>query len=254
MFHVGILFFKQDNQPMVESYSIKDNLHPGEEIIASATFHRMRDIRLSLLIASALGILFVLALGPLKGRFLNVLYGEHITAGFEEPVDKESNYYYGWEWGHAYKETQNNGVYDHGYENLGEISIDSFKHIAQQKGLEKSYKEYTIKNGYPSTVRIIVYWLFVFGLSYLTYILASKQNCANEFVKTNQRFIAKTGLFRHTTFEMKNSRVESIVVHQGLIGRILGYGTLTLCGTGATRIRIQFVVKPFEFRQQITGQ
>ena len=71
----------------------------------------------------------------------------------------------------------------------------------------------------------------------------------DEFAITSKRVIAKVGVIRRIAFELQNEQIESIEIHQGIIGRILNYGTLMPCGIGASKVRIPFVVSPFEFRQ-----
>ena len=71
----------------------------------------------------------------------------------------------------------------------------------------------------------------------------------DEFVITNKRVVAKVGVIRRIAFELQCEQVESIEIHQGIIGRILNYGTLMPCGIGASKVRIRFVVSPFEFRK-----
>ncbi len=44
----------------------------------------------------------------------------------------------------------------------------------------------------------------------------------DEFVITNKRVIIKTGLISRRTFEMYHTKIESVNVDQGILGRILG--------------------------------
>src|SRR5437867_8102905 len=54
----------------------------------------------------------------------------------------------------------------------------------------------------------------------------------SEFVVTNQRVVIKVGwLFRRSLETMLN-KVESIGVEQSLSGRLFGYGTIVVRGTG----------------------
>lgn len=71
----------------------------------------------------------------------------------------------------------------------------------------------------------------------------------DEFVITNKRVVAKVGLIRRVAFELHSEQVESIEISQGILGRILNYGTLMPCGVGASKVRIQYVINPFEIRQ-----
>jgi uncharacterized membrane protein YdbT with pleckstrin-like domain len=75
-----------------------------------------------------------------------------------------------------------------------------------------------------------------------------------EFGVTNKRVIIKTGFIRRHTLELLLRQVEAISVDQSLTGRLLGYGTLTLTGTGGVREVFHRVVNPLEFRRRIQGQ
>ncbi|MDQ6622255.1 MAG: PH domain-containing protein, partial [Verrucomicrobiota bacterium] len=55
---------------------------------------------------------------------------------------------------------------------------------------------------------------------------------SSELVVTNLRVLIKTGIIRRQTLEMFISKVESIAVDQGFLGRIFGYGTVLIRGTG----------------------
>ena len=51
------------------------------------------------------------------------------------------------------------------------------------------------------------------------------------------------------TVEMNLSKIESVNVDQSVMGRILGYGTLTIIGTGGTREIFNNISRPLEFRK-----
>jgi hypothetical protein len=71
---------------------------------------------------------------------------------------------------------------------------------------------------------------------------------STELVVTSLRIVAKRGLIRRRTFEMLHKKVESIEVHQSLAGRVLGYGTLVLHGTGGGIEAIPTIRRPLQFR------
>ncbi len=77
---------------------------------------------------------------------------------------------------------------------------------------------------------------------------------ATEMAVTNKRVIIKTGLLRRRTFELLLSKVESIGVDEGLLGRMLGYGTVVVRGTGGTPEPFSRVGHPLEFRRQVQQQ
>jgi hypothetical protein len=49
-------------------------------------------------------------------------------------------------------------------------------------------------------------------------------------------------------------KVEGIGVEQGFIGRLLGFGTITVTGTGGTKEPFPNIARPLEFRRQVQGQ
>ena len=57
---------------------------------------------------------------------------------------------------------------------------------------------------------------------------------ATEMAVTNRRVVIKTGLMSRKTIEMLLSKVESIEVSETTGGRMLGYGTIVVIGTGGT--------------------
>ena len=72
----------------------------------------------------------------------------------------------------------------------------------------------------------------------------------DEFAITNKRVIIKTGLISRKTFEMNHSKIESVNVDQGILGRILGYGTIRIVGSGGTREVFPNIRKPLDFRKK----
>ena len=76
----------------------------------------------------------------------------------------------------------------------------------------------------------------------------------SEFAITNKRVIVKMGLIRRQTVELNLQRVESVSVDQTIMGRILGYGTITIIGTGGTREPFRRIAHPLEFRKAVEEQ
>jgi len=75
-----------------------------------------------------------------------------------------------------------------------------------------------------------------------------------EMAVTNRRVIIKTGLASRKTIEMLLNKVESIEISESTIGRLLGYGTVMMIGTGGTSEPFQKVAHPLEFRSQVQQQ
>jgi uncharacterized membrane protein YdbT with pleckstrin-like domain len=72
----------------------------------------------------------------------------------------------------------------------------------------------------------------------------------DEFAITNKRVIIKTGLISRKTFEMNHSKIESVNVDQGILGRILGYGTIRIVGSGGTKEVFPKIQSPLVFRKK----
>ncbi len=73
---------------------------------------------------------------------------------------------------------------------------------------------------------------------------------STELAVTTKRVIAKTGFISRKTIELNHSKVESFNVDQSVFGRIFGFGTIVVCGTGGNRTPIPNIDNPLEFRRQ----
>jgi uncharacterized membrane protein YdbT with pleckstrin-like domain len=76
---------------------------------------------------------------------------------------------------------------------------------------------------------------------------------STELAVTDRRVITKIGLIRRTTMEMNRSKVESVVVEQGILGRLLDYGTVIVKGTGGGMEPLSTIDRPLDFRGKITA-
>jgi uncharacterized membrane protein YdbT with pleckstrin-like domain len=75
-----------------------------------------------------------------------------------------------------------------------------------------------------------------------------------EFGVTNHRVIVKRGLLSLHTVEMNVDKVESVDVDQTILGRMFGFGTVTIHGIGARWDPIPQITDPLGFRSAITSQ
>jgi uncharacterized membrane protein YdbT with pleckstrin-like domain len=85
--------------------------------------------------------------------------------------------------------------------------------------------------------------------SFTSLLKAFITKISTELVVTSKRVIAKIGLIRRNTIELNHSKVESFNVDQSIIGRILGYGTFIVFGTGGGKNVIQNIDSPLDFRR-----
>lgn len=77
---------------------------------------------------------------------------------------------------------------------------------------------------------------------------------ATEIAVTNKRVLIKTGFFSRKTIEIFLSKIESVVVDESFAGKTLGFGTVTVRGTGGTPETFERIADPLEFRRQVQSQ
>ena len=83
-----------------------------------------------------------------------------------------------------------------------------------------------------------------FGVAWLKY-------STSEFAVTDKRVIIKVGWIRRRTVETMLAKVEGVGVDQNLTGRLSGFGTIVVTGTGGTKEEFDRIADPLEFRRQI---
>jgi hypothetical protein len=88
----------------------------------------------------------------------------------------------------------------------------------------------------------------------VTILMGMMRRNATEMAVTNRRVVIKTGLVSRKTIEMLLNKVESIEVSEAAFGRMLGYGTIVVIGTGGTPEPFHKVAHPLEFRSQVQQQ
>jgi uncharacterized membrane protein YdbT with pleckstrin-like domain len=84
-------------------------------------------------------------------------------------------------------------------------------------------------------------------------ISAFIRRATTELAVTDHRVIYKAGLLRRHTLEMNRDKVESVTVDQTVLGRLLGYGTVIVRGTGSSLEPIRNIGNPLTFRSHITA-
>lgn len=72
-----------------------------------------------------------------------------------------------------------------------------------------------------------------------------------ELAVTSNRVMFKVGVIGRRTREIGLGQVETVGVDQGMIGRMFGFGRVTIVGTGGTKEPIAHVAAPLEFRRHV---
>lgn len=80
------------------------------------------------------------------------------------------------------------------------------------------------------------------------------QRQTSEFAVTNRRVLIKTGLVSRKSLDINLAKVESIQVEQGLLARLLDYGTIVVRGSGGTGETFKNISAPLTFRLQVQEQ
>jgi uncharacterized membrane protein YdbT with pleckstrin-like domain len=68
---------------------------------------------------------------------------------------------------------------------------------------------------------------------------------------TSKRVIYKHGIISRKTDEMRLSAIESIFITQGILGRIFGFGTVTITGRGQSDVKLKWMADPLRVKKEI---
>jgi uncharacterized membrane protein YdbT with pleckstrin-like domain len=93
-----------------------------------------------------------------------------------------------------------------------------------------------------------------FVLALLAFLVASFQRSITELAVTDHRVIYKRGFLRRHTVEMNMDKVETVDVDQSVMGRLLGFGSIRVRGTGQGIENLQRVASPLQLRNAITAR
>jgi carbon starvation protein CstA len=72
-----------------------------------------------------------------------------------------------------------------------------------------------------------------------------------ELAVTNRKVVGKWRLIARRTIEQRLEKVDSIEVEQTILGRILGYGTVEVRGSGVTMTPLRMIGDPLTFRRRV---
>ncbi len=114
-----------------------------------------------------------------------------------------------------------------------------------------NYTETHLLKGEEIAYQTTYHWMHYFTMQGLfsLFIIPLVQSYTDEFVITNKRVIVKKGLIAIWTLEMNLQKIETVNVEQSIMGRIFGYGCLTLIGTGGTKEKFDCIKDPISFRK-----
>lgn len=88
----------------------------------------------------------------------------------------------------------------------------------------------------------------------LTLLIALYEFLRLRFIEqgvTNKRVILKKGIISRQTEEMKLASIETVEIHQGIWGRIFGFGTVKVTGRGISDVVYKGIDDPMAVKRQI---
>ena len=92
----------------------------------------------------------------------------------------------------------------------------------------------------------VLIFLFASALLIKAYLI----KISTEVAVTSKRVIAKMGFIRRKTIELNHQKVESLNVDQSIAGRMFGFGTIIVNGTGGAHTPIPSICNPLVFRRK----
>jgi len=72
-----------------------------------------------------------------------------------------------------------------------------------------------------------------------------------EVAVTDRRVIYKTGLIQRHTIEINIDKIESADVDQSIVGRLFGFGSITIRGTGEGVEPLRNIAQPLQLRNAV---
>jgi len=137
---------------------------------------------------------------------------------------------------------------------LGHVAIAAVFELLAIAFLVASFSKPAGGKGTSSSGAIYLGALICFLIGGVLFCVGLLKRGVTEMAVTNKRVIVKTGIAERRTTEILLSRIESVVVDEPAMGRILGYGTVIVRGTGGTPEVFQKIQNPLKFREQVQSQ
>lgn len=96
--------------------------------------------------------------------------------------------------------------------------------------------------------------VFMAIIAALTFIYAALTKHYLLLALTSKNVIIRYGIINLDTVQVQMNRIESVQLARTIIGRILGYATVVVTGTGNRTMMIPFIANADEFRSALENQ
>jgi uncharacterized membrane protein YdbT with pleckstrin-like domain len=126
-----------------------------------------------------------------------------------------------------------------------------------------SYIENSLGDGETIIARAHFPWLYsaaawlalivlgIVGIGIVIFISMMIRKWTTEIGVTSHRFVEKKGLFSLSSNEIALPNIEGVKVNQSFLGRIFGYGTVRIEGTGVDAVTTPNIADPVGFVRAI---
>jgi len=114
---------------------------------------------------------------------------------------------------------------------------------------------YTVKFHWIYTFSAFLYLLFlgVFIIGIIIFLKMMINKWTTERALTNSRYIQKIGWIARNTEEISIYKIEEVDLSQSILGRILGYGSISISGTGSGNIVLKSIDDPLLFQKNLNN-
>tara|TARA_B100000963_G_scaffold345104_1_gene348809 strand:+ start:186 stop:590 length:405 start_codon:yes stop_codon:yes gene_type:complete len=125
------------------------------------------------------------------------------------------------------------------------------------------YIEDTISDDEKIVYEVQFHWIYTFiaflyliflGLLLIGIFIFIKMminKWTTERALTNARYIQKIGWISRNTEEIGINKIEEVDLTQSILGRILGYGSISISGTGSGNILLKHIDAPLSFQKRL---
>ena len=91
----------------------------------------------------------------------------------------------------------------------------------------------------------------LFALGLIVFLRMMIRQWSTEIGITSHRFVERHGLLSMRTNEIALPNIEGVRVHQSVLGRLIGYGTVRIEGTGVDSVTTPAIADPVGFVRAI---
>jgi len=136
----------------------------------------------------------------------------------------------------------------------GKVSLASFWHILTFGAfiaLTMLFFTVSASKGLWHSISSVLFIIIIISIllsPIIAFILIQMRT--TELAVTNKRVIAKWGLIKRGSIDIRIEKIESVRVDQSIVGRLLNFGSLVISGAGNPQAPIIGIADPLEFRKK----